>query len=216
MPPPLELTGARFGRLLVVTRAHKDNQQAWTWLCRCDCGREVHVRGATLKAGKTSACASCATSMGNRTHGSTGTPLYERWRAMLNRCENPNQRAWKDYGGRGIKVCDEWHQFEAFARDIGPTFEPHLELDRINVDGHYEPGNCRWATRREQQNNRRNNHLITWREHTQTVYEWAVVLGLKPNTLLYRIRRGWSLDRAMTYGVPMSVLLQIANQEDKQ
>ena len=132
---------------------------------------------------------------------------------MLDRCKNPNHRAWLNYGGRGISVCPEWNSFEQFAADMGDTFSPELELDRINSDGDYEPGNCRWATRVVQQNNRRNNHRITWRGRTQTVYEWGALLGIKPNTLLYRIRRGWDLDRAMTKGVDPAILLAIAAGE---
>lgn len=215
MPPRLDLAGQRFGRLLAIKRSHQDKFGAWLWLCICACGKRVLVRGSTLNAGRTSACASCATSAASTTHGATGTPLYQRWRAMLDRCENPCHRGWRDYGGRGIKVCNEWHQFEAFARDMGPTFEVGLELDRIDVDGHYEVSNCRWVTHAEQQRNKRSNHLITWSGRTMVVTDWAVALGIKPNTLVYRLRRGWPLDRAMTAGVSADVLLELANGGDQ-
>lgn len=211
MPAALDLASTRFGKLLVLDRTQKDRNGAWMWLCRCDCGREVNVRGATLKAGRTSACQSCAAITRNTTHGETGSALYARWRAMLDRCENPNHRAWKNYGGRGIKICEEWHQYAVFARDMGSAFESHLELDRINVDGYYEPANCRWVTHADQQSNKRTNHTLTWRGRTLTATKWASVLGLNPNTLIYRLRRGWSLDRAMTHGVPESVLLKLTN-----
>lgn len=149
--------------------------------------------------------------MGVITHGGTNTPLYQRWRAMLGRCEDPNHRAWKNYGGRGIEACAEWHDFSEFRADMGPGFAPHLELDRINPDGNYEPSNCRWATRVEQQNNRRNNHRVTWRGETRTVREWAHATGVNANTLLYRLRRGWDIERALT--TPSRVLLEIANGE---
>jgi len=145
------------------------------------------------------------------THGATGSALYSRWRAMLDRCENRKHRAWANYGGRGIKVCVEWHQFEAFARDMGPSFHPTLELDRIDVDGHYEPSNCRWLTHAEQQSNKRTNRVVTWRGRTMTVTEWAELLRMKPNTLVYRLRRGWPTERALTLGVPGDVLLELAN-----
>ena len=211
MPAALDLSGRTFGKLLVVNRSHKDAAGAWMWLCRCDCAHYVHVRAATLKSGRTAACHSCAAADRATTHGATGTDLYSRWRAMLGRCENRKHRAWPNYGGRGIKVCDEWHQFEVFARDMGTTFEPHLELDRTDVDGHYEPSNCRWVTSAEQQRNKRSNHLVTWRGRTMVVTDWAAALGINPNTLIYRLRRGWPVDRAMTYRVSESVLLELAN-----
>lgn len=212
MPPRLELAGRQFGELTVLGRSHQDAHQAWVWSCQCSCGARVSVRGSTLAAGRTSACASCASKKSSTTHGATGTPLYLRWRAMLDRCERPENRAWRNYGGRGISVCARWHAFEQFAADMADGFDPALELDRINPDGNYEPGNCRWATRVEQQNNRRNNHRVEFRGQTRTVHEWAVSLGLKPNTLIYRLRRGWPVERALTQGVDPDVLLAIANE----
>jgi hypothetical protein len=211
MPRPLELTGQVFGKLLACSRSHKDATGAWVWLCRCECARYVHVRGATLKAGRTSACPSCAAIERNTTHGATGTDLYSRWRAMINRCENRNHHAWPHYGGRGITVCKEWHQFEAFARDMGTGFSPLLELDRIDVDGNYEPDNCRWLTHAQQQRNKRTNHLVTFYNRAMTVTEWAELLGINRNTLAYRLLRGWTTERALTYRVPATVLLELAN-----
>lgn len=209
MPSALNLAGQQFGLLTARERVSKDAHGAWLWWCGCACGRDVVVRGSTLTAGRTSACASCATSQADITHGGTRTPLYQRWRAMLGRCEDPNNRAWKNYGGRGVEVCAEWHDFAAFRADMGTGFAAHLELDRIDPDGHYEPNNCRWATRVEQQNNRRNNHRVTWRGETRTVREWALATGIKANTILYRLRRGWDVERALT--TPSRVLLEIAN-----
>jgi hypothetical protein len=203
MPPPLNLTGQRFGSLVALARAGQDNFGAWIWACQCDCGRVVQVRGSTLRAGRTSACASCATSRANRTHGQSKTPLYRRWQGMKARCTQPNHKHYPNYGGRGIQVCERWlNSFEAFAADMGPTFSEDLELDRIDVDGHYEPSNCRWVDREAQQRNRRNNSRITYRGETRTVIEWAELMGVKPNTLTTRIRRGWPAER---------VLLELAN-----
>lgn len=198
MPAPLNLTGQTFGLLTVIERSHRDPGQTWKWRCQCACSREVLVQGSILKAGKTSACTSCASRMSSTTHGGTGTPLYTRWRAMLGRCENPRNRAWSNYGGRGITVCPQWHSFEQFAADMAPGFREELELDRIDYNGNYEPANCRWATRVEQQNNRRNNHVVEFEGTSRTVYEWASVVGIKPNTLICRLRRGWPVERALT------------------
>lgn len=140
----------------------------------------------------------------------TGTPLYSRWRAMLGRTCNPNNTEYGNYGGRGITVCERWQSFQRFAEDMECDFSVDLELDRIDVNGPYAPQNCRWATRVQQQRNRRNNHLIIWRGTTATSQEWAEKLGLRPNTLIYRLRHGWSVDRALTVGV-RAELLRIAN-----
>lgn len=207
MPPRLELRGQRFGRLMVVQRTRQDSFGAWKWQCRCDCGAVTEVRGAQLTAGRSHACSSCATSLANTTHGMTGTPLYRRWRAMVERTGNPQSSDYRNYGGRGIAVCGRWRGFEAFAEDMGPTFDKRLELDRIDVNGEYSPENCRWATRIEQQRNRRNNHRIEWCGLNLTVEEWGERLGLKPNTITTRIRRGWSIERALT----KDVLLEWAN-----
>jgi len=211
VPAALDLTGLTMGRLVVLDRSHRDNTGAWVWRCRCECDREVYVRGATLKAGRTSACASCATSAANITHGHTGTPLYARWRAMLGRTGNPNYRHWANYGGRGITVCDEWLDFTAFARDMGESFRPDLELDRIDTNGNYEPTNCRWITHRAQQRNKRTNHVVEWAGRSLTVQDWSEVLGVKANTIVTRLRRGWSTERALTKDVPADVLLEFAN-----
>jgi len=208
MPAPLNLTGRRFGRLIAHRRNGQDARMAWLWLCTCDCGRVVTVRGSTLAAGRTSACASCATSLSNVTHGQTGTPLYLRWRAMHSRCANLNE---PNYGGRGIKVCDEWRRFEVFAADMGSTFDPRLELDRIDSEGDYSASNCRWIPRRAQQRNKRANHVVSWRGQSMTVQDWSEALGIKPNTIIHRLRRGWALDRAMSEGASPDVLLEIAN-----
>lgn len=205
MPPALDLTGKQFGLLRARSRAGKDKFGAWLWECECRCGKFVRVRGATLNAGKTKACASCARVAVNTTHGMSKTSLYIRWQAMKARTSNPNQSQYHDYGGRGIKVCDQWlASFENFAADMGPTFSPELELDRIDVNGNYEPNNCRWITPADQQLNKRNNHVLSFRGETLTVTEWARRIGAKPNTLTTRIRRGWPTER---------VLLELANQE---
>lgn len=198
MPAPLNLAGQRFGSLTVLERSGQDRFKAWIWRCRCDCGTVVNVRGSTLRAGSTSACAPCATSRANLTHGQSKTALYRRWQAMKARCTQPRNKHYANYGGRGIRVCDRWmNSFEAFAADMGSTFAEHLELDRIDVEGDYEPGNCRWADRVTQQRNRRNNVVITHGGQTLTVAEWAELTGLKPNTIVSRMRRGWPAERLL-------------------
>lgn len=208
MPAPLNLMGQTFGRLVVLDRSHRDPGQSWKWRCRCECGRIVAVQGSILKAGLTRACQSCANAGGSTTHGLSRSALYGRWQAMKARCGNPNNQQYANYGGRGITVCERWlASFENFAADMGPSFDPSLELDRINVNAGYCPENCRWTDRVTQQRNRRTNHLLTHQGRTQTVADWADELGVKANTLITRIRRGWPAER---------VLLELANQGGEQ
>ena len=116
---------------------------------------------------------------------------------MKRRCQNPKSARFKDYGGRGIKVCPEWHVFENFHRDMGDP-PKGMTLDRRENDGDYCKSNCRWATRRSQANNRRGNKLITFKGKTRTQAEWERVLRLKPGVLWQRLNRGWAIERALT------------------
>jgi hypothetical protein len=125
------------------------------------------------------------------------TPLYKRWLAMVGRCTLPNWAGYPAYGGRGIRVCDRWRRFEAFAEDMGPSFNPRLSLDRIDVDGDYEPGNCRWATQKQQCRNTTVNRILTWHGQSHTVAEWSEIVGINRVTIGVRLHRGWPLDRVL-------------------
>lgn len=132
-------------------------------------------------------------------HGASRTPEYRVWTGVIKRCENPRMESYPRYGGRGIRVCPAWRvSFIAFLRDMGPRPSPKHSLDRINNDGNYEPGNCRWATPEEQMRNTSDNRLLTWRGETHTVTEWAEITGLPRVTISQRFHRGWSVERCLT------------------
>lgn len=155
----IDMTGERYGRLLVVSRYRC--RGAAMWVVRCDCGTEKIVAGGSLRSGDTQSCGCLhkeRTSAARTTHGATRgsrTDLYRIWRGIISRCTNPHLSRWPRYGGRGITVCDRWrHDFTAFAADMGPRPSPQHSIDRIDPDGHYTPGNCRWATALQQRHNR--------------------------------------------------------------
>ena len=158
----LDLTGRKFGRLSVIARAGISNGEA-TWRCSCECGNTAVVRGYYLRNKVTQSCGCLHSEVSSKvyqnlrkTHGMTGTLEHTSWDQMRQRCMNPKHHAWKDYGGRGITVCSEWmNSFESFFRDMGRRPSVKYSLDRIDNDGNYEPGNCRWADWATQNRNRR-------------------------------------------------------------
>lgn len=169
MGKPIDLTGQRFGRLVVIGRSLESKHGEATWLCQCDCGNTSIVRGSYLRGGNTQSCGCYGHELSvrgerRRTHsgsrdGGKKRRLYRIWIAMKTRCYNHNSKNYKNYGGRGITICAEWlHDFAAF-RDWAMScgYQDDLSIDRINVDGNYCPDNCRWATRKEQRHNRRDS-----------------------------------------------------------
>lgn len=166
----IDLTGKTFGRLTVIERAESTKHGAARWRCKCDCGNEKIVIGDELRKGNTKSCGCYAKETAketalkyisgkNKTHGKTGTLIYKEWSGMKRRCFNAHDKSFCNYGGRGITVCDRWRDsFEAFYDDVSilPHFgEKGYSLDRIDNDGNYEPNNIRWATAKQQANNRR-------------------------------------------------------------
>ncbi|MFI9598919.1 hypothetical protein ACIHCX_03390 [Streptomyces sp. NPDC052043] len=213
----LDLVGQRFGRLLAIEEAGRNAKLDVLWLCRCDCGKDTVKSGSDLRRGGTKSCGCLQREAAARhatRHGLNDNPLYRRWRNMIDRTSNPKNKAYPDYGGRGIGVCERWKSFDNFAADMGPAFSPDLTLDRIDNDGNYEPGNCRWATQIEQQRNRRSNRNITWRGRVMPVAAWSEVLGLKRHLVGQRLRQGWSVERALTTGADPAALARLTASED--
>lgn len=166
MPTFHDKTGLRFGRLVVVERRDNTQNNMARWLCRCDCGKQTVVISASLQHGHTQSCG-CLNRESlvtvNSTHKRSRTPIYRVWATMLQRCNNPKNANYKYYGGRNIKVCSRWLIFENFLKDMGER-PKGTSIDRINNNGNYEPGNCRWSNASKQMKNRRPNWLTRKRD----------------------------------------------------
>jgi hypothetical protein len=199
--PLIDLTGQVFGRLTVQYRA--DRESPPRWLCLCECGATTTVRGGNLTNGKTRSCGclhsevSTALGRSTATHGMSRTLTWRKWRGMRARCLSPSDSNYEQYGGRGITICERWQSFDAFLEDMGAS-PPGMSLDRIDTNGNYEPGNCRWATPTTQTRNRRSTRMLTHRGETRPFAEWAEMHGIRQDTLDMRLHRGWTVERALS------------------
>lgn len=204
------LEGKRFGRL-VASRFSQNKNGHMFWECICDCGEVVYVSGAALERGNTKSCGCLRKEKArdraiivNQTvlkkHGEYKERLYKIWRGMKERCNNPRKDCYANYGGRGIAVCEEWGDdylsFKKWAEENG--YADGLTLERIDNSGNYEPKNCRWATRKEQANNTRRNHIIEHNGESGTIAEWAERVGVKANTIHGRIQKGYDAENALS------------------
>ena len=200
----LNLTGKRFGKLVVIKTAGKTKNGAYLWQCKCDCGNEIIANVGNLKNGHTKSCGClrvdrCKTNFTK--HGLEHTRLYGIWSDMRLRCYDEKNIAYHRYGGRGITICDEWKNdvkaFYDWATENG--YKDSLTIDRIDNDGNYCPENCRWATVKEQASNRRSNILVTHNGKTQTMKKWANEVGTPYKVVWARMQKlGWSAERALT------------------
>ena len=202
----IDLTGQRFGRLVVIKRAGTAKDGRALWLCCCDCGNEITTSSANLVRGHSKSCGCFRIERIIESHKAHGdgkhrerNRLYHIWGDMKHRCSNPNCRAYKNYGGRGITVCEEWQQYQPF-RDwaLHNGYSDELTLDRMDTNGNYEPDNCRWITKQEQCFNKRTSHLVTYQGVTQTVSQWAKEYNIPRTTLAHRLDDGWSVEDALT------------------
>ena len=202
----LDLTGQTFGRLTVLRPDGHNKSGRTMWLCRCCCGTTKSVSTKKLRSGDT-VSGGCfhrerlieSVKEANTKHGMSCTRLFNIWTGMRKRCLGEYHVQYNDYGGRGITVCVEWNDFSVFqswALDNG--YSDDLTLDRIDVNGHYCPDNCRWASYKEQSRNRRNNRIITYNGESRCSSEWAELIGITKDVLYRRLKRGWTIDKALT------------------
>lgn len=196
-----DISGHVFGQLLVLRYSHTEGKKAY-WLCQCSCGVGRYVVGTALRSGNTKSCghdryknAVAASRPVTTKHGMEGTPTYKSWRSMKERCLNATHKSYSYY--KNVGICDRWvNSFEAFFSDMGERPEG-TTLDRVDNDGDYNPKNCRWATHKEQARNRGNNRIIEFSGKSMCLAEWAEIVGLRQDTLSWRIN-AWGVEDALT------------------
>ena len=206
----VDISGRRFGRLVAIRRVEFRRRNGRSigavWLCRCDCGTEKAILLHSLRTGRTISCGNhiAERNRARKTHGATAgrkpTPEYQAWLSMKDRCLNPADAGFRNYGMRGIQICQKWKEsFQSFLRDMGPRPSADHTLERSNNSKGYSPKNCIWATRSQQARNRRNNFNLRHAGKTMCLADWAHEIGIDRRTLWYRLRRyGWSTERALT------------------
>lgn len=203
MPAPRDLRGMKFGSLTAIFCVGGIAGDGRYWLCGCDCETMKEVRASRLTGGSIKSCGCSKTVAGGRRidHGFNRRGFrrteYTVWAGMLDRCRRSTAERYPRYGGRGITVCARWNSFENFLADMGPR-PAGMSIDRIDNDGNYEPGNCRWATSLEQAANTGRNVMLTKDGITKHVEEWGRVTGVGGQAIQKRLARGWSVYRALT------------------
>ena len=199
----MDLTGKRFGRWTAIKKDPENNRK---WICKCDCGNIKSVFVTNLTSGKTLSCG-CkireVTTERNTSHGKTKTRLYTVWQNMIRRCRDPKNNRYMNYGGRGIKVCDAWNDFQTFyewamQNGYDETAEyGKCTIDRIDVNKGYEPSNCTWTDIKHQCNNRTSNVLLSFNGKIQNITQWENELGFPKDRLANRLRKGWTVEKAL-------------------
>lgn len=190
----VDITGKKFGHLTAIRVNHISKGRHEHWLFRCDCGKEKVISKYSVVSGKQTSCG-CQ----REKHGCCNERIYSIWHTMKQRCQNKNNTNYERYGWRGIKVCDEWESFEPF-RDwaFSNGYNDTLTIDRIDNNGNYCPENCRWATRYEQDRNKRSSKFVQIGNETKCICDWAKHFCIGSNTVYDRIKRGWSIEKALT------------------
>lgn len=214
MGKSIDLRGQRFGRLVVIEKTEKrDSGGNVFWLCKCDCGKDTLVSSHSLKVGHCKSCGCYKIDVNRKQgkqqftkHGKSDSRIYNIWCGMKQRCYDTNCNTYSNYGGRGITICDEWkNDFKSFYDwSMGNGYREDLTIDRINVNGNYEPNNCRWCTALEQSNNRRSNHLVIYKGVEMTVKQLSELCNMKYHTLLGRLLKGWDVEYAVNQPIRKS------------
>jgi hypothetical protein len=205
MSKVVDLTGQQFGRLVAVQESGRRHGKV-VWECRCSCGNTVSATSNELRTGNTSSCGCLRKELVaqmNWKHGGSRVGKRERlnqiWGRMKQRCNDLNSSDYERYGGRGIRICEEWERdylnFKSWALSHGYTDK--LSIDRINNDGNYGPLNCRWISNSGQARNKSTNHPITYKGETKTLAEWAEITGLEASLIRYRLKVGWTIEDAL-------------------
>lgn len=192
----VNLIGSRYGRLLVIAFSGKRKNNRY-WECQCDCGVVTVVAGGEICRGTVVSCG-CLRKEKATTHGMYKSSEFKIWQKMKSRCFNENHHGYKDYGGRGITVCNRWLKFENFLEDIGNRPSPRHSIDRIDVNGNYEPSNCKWSTLKEQARNKQNTFYIEIDNKKMCLSEFCEVYSLKRSTARWRIKNGWCLAKVIS------------------
>jgi hypothetical protein len=198
----IDLTRQTFNRLTVLERAENTKWGTTRWRCKCSCGNITTVHANHLKSGATQSCGCIGTELlieRRLIHGMYSTPEYKTWAGIIQRCTNPNEKAFKNYGSRGITVCKEWRKdFMAFFKDMGKRPSPKLTIERVDNNKGYSLENCVWANSKKQANNRRTNHIITIHGWTMNLCQWAEFAGISQKNLSKRINAfGWPPAKAI-------------------
>lgn len=196
----IDISGNRYGRLVAINPIRKNN--GIYWVCKCDCGNTTEVLPQHLNRGLIRSCGCLrkdVSSKKNKKHGMSKTRLYKEWAGIIQRCTNPNSTSYVRYGKKGIDICREWLSFDPF-KDwaLSNGYSDELTIDRIDNDKGYSPDNCRWATYEEQAHNQKTNKNLEYNGETMTMAEWARKLGISSSSLYGRLKRGWSIDKALS------------------
>lgn len=199
----VDLTGQKFGRWTVIEKAQTSSTGHIKWHCKCECGAEREVASYSLLEHKSISCGCFRieqTKKTNTKHGDSYSRLHKIWSGIKKRCYNKQSPCYKNYGGRGIIMCDEWrNNYNSFMEwSLNNGYSNELTIDRIDNNGDYEPLNCRWVAMKEQANNKRSNKNITAFGKTLTAAQWSEKVGIKRNTIVYRINHGWDVESALT------------------
>lgn len=196
-----DLSDTKFGKLTAIKVAYKNKNGESVWECVCECGNVINVVCSNLKNGHSTSCG-CYKKTCSITHNETKTRLHRIWASMKARCYNTNHPKYKHWGGRGVVVCTEWKDSYETFRDwaLANGYRDDLQIDRIDNNGNYEPKNCRWATPKQQSNNKRNNCIITYKNETHTISEWSIIIGVKSATIQRRLAKNMPIEKVLYKG----------------